>query len=183
MKTVPGHRRLVSDARDEEVEMTQQADHEAAIGLVTAHLEELGIPYEVIEHPRRYTAADEARAAGVTPDNAAKAVLLRGPEGFRLAVVPASERVDMHKLRALLEAGKELRLASEAEMATEFPGFELGAIPPLGAMLPAAEIVDRRLLDHERVLCNGGDHEHSVLLDPRDLVRVSSAVEADICAE
>jgi Ala-tRNA(Pro) deacylase len=178
---VPGRLRL--DARDEEVEMTQDAYHAVGFGLVTSHLDELDIPYEVFEHPRRYTAADEARAAGVTPANAAKAVLLRGPEGYRLAVVPASERVDMHKLRELLEAGTELRLASEAEMATEFPGFELGAIPPLGAMLPAAEIVDRRLLDHERVLCNGGDHEHSLLLDPRDLVRVSSAVEADICAE
>ncbi len=163
--------------------MTQQSGPGAGIGLVTAHLDELGIPYEVIEHPPGYSAAAEARAAGMTPANAAKAVLLRDPEGFRLAVVPASQRLDLHKLRALLEAGKELRLASEEEMATEFPGFELGAIPPLGEMLPAAEIVDRRLLDHERVLCNGGDHEHSLLLDPRDLIRASSAVEADICAE
>ena len=108
---------------------------------------------------------------------------LRDSEGFRLAVVPASERVDLHKLRRLLEAGKELRLASEQEMEAEFPVFELGAIPPLGEMLPAPEIVDRRLLEHARVLCNGGDHEHSLLLDPRDLVRASSAVEADICEE
>jgi Ala-tRNA(Pro) deacylase len=163
--------------------MTGEAGPEAGIGLVTAHLDQLGIAYEVVEHARGESAAAEARAAGVTPANAAKSVLLRDQDGFRLAVVPASERVDLHKLRALLEAGKELRLASEEEMANEFPGFELGAIPPLGEMLPAAEIVDRRILDHDRVLCNGGDHEHSLLLDPRDLVRASSAVEADICQD
>lgn len=163
--------------------MTQQADRETGIGLVTAHLDQLGIAYEVVEHPRGLSAAAEARAAGVIPENAAKAVLLRDADGFRLAVVPASERVDLHKLRELLEAGKDLRLAREDEMAAEFPGFELGAIPPLGEMLPAAEIIDRRILDHERVLCNGGDHAHSLLLDPRDLVRASSAVEADICED
>lgn len=163
--------------------MTQESDPGAGIDLVTGHLDELGIAYEVVEHARGYSAAEEARAAGVAPANAAKAVLLRDPDGFRLAVVPASERVDLHKLRELLEAGQELRLASEDEMEAEFPAFELGAIPPLGEMLPAAEIVDRRLLEHERVLCNGGDHEHSLLIDPRDLVRVSSAVEADICVQ
>ena len=119
----------------------------------------------------------------MTPENAAKAVVLRDADGFRLAVVPASERVDLHKLRELLEAGTDLRLASEQELEVEFPGFELGAIPPLGEMLPAAEIIDRRILARERVLCNGGDHEHSVLLDPRDIVRASSAVEADICED
>jgi Ala-tRNA(Pro) deacylase len=163
--------------------MSEQAGAETGIGRVTAHLDQLGIGYEIVEHPRGLSAAAEARAAGVTPENAAKAVLLRDTEGFRLAVVPASERVDMHKLRELLEAGKDLRLATEEEMAAEFPGFELGALPPLGEMLPAAEIIDRRVLDHERVLCNGGDHEHSLLLDPRDIVRASSAIEADICEE
>jgi Ala-tRNA(Pro) deacylase len=163
--------------------MTEQAGPETPIGRVTSHLDQLGIAYEVVEHPRGMTAAAEARAAGVTPENAAKAVLLHDVDGYRLAVVPASERVDLHKLRELLGAGKDLRLASEDEMAAEFPGFELGAIPPLGELLPAAEVVDRRVLDHERVLCNGGDHSHSLLLDPRDLVRASSAVEADICED
>jgi Ala-tRNA(Pro) deacylase len=153
------------------------------IDRVRSHLDELGVEYEVVEHEHGMSAAEEARAAGVDSANAAKAVLLRGPDGYRLAVVPASERVDVHRVRDLLDEGKELRLATEEEMARDFPGFELGAIPPLGEMLPAAEVVDRRLLAHERVLCNGGDHRHSVLLDPRDLVRVSSAREADICAE
>ena len=163
--------------------MRQEPHGATGIDLVTRHLDELGVAYELVEHSRGLSASEEARAAGVAPANAAKAVLLRDSEGFRVAVVPASERVDLHKLRRLLEAGKELRLASEQEMEAEFPVFELGAIPPLGEMLPAPEIVDRRLLEHARVLCNGGDHEHSLLLDPRDLVRASSAVEADICEE
>ena len=161
----------------------EQPGSGSGIDRVTRHLDQLGVAYEVVEHRPGFSAAEEARAAGVEPVNAAKAVLLRDPDGFRLAVLPASERLDMHKLCDLLEAGKELRLASEDEMASEFPHFELGAIPPLGEMLPAAEIVDRRLLAHDRVLCNGGDHEHSLLLDPRDLVRLSEAREADICAE
>jgi prolyl-tRNA editing enzyme YbaK/EbsC (Cys-tRNA(Pro) deacylase) len=47
-------------------------------------------------------------------------------------------------------------------------------------MLPAPEIVDRRVLDHDRVLCNGGDHTHSILIDPSEIVRVSNAEVGDV---
>jgi Cys-tRNA(Pro)/Cys-tRNA(Cys) deacylase len=157
---------------------------ERPIDRTTRHLDELGIAHEVIEHERAYTAAAEAGAAGVSPENAVKSVLLHDGDGFRLAVIQASDRLDLGKVRELLEASRaELRLVSEEEMAASLPDFELGAIPPLGEMLPAPEIVDRRVLTHDRVLCNGGDHTHSILLDPNDLVRASDAQVADVCED
>jgi Ala-tRNA(Pro) deacylase len=156
---------------------------ESPVGQVTDFLSERGIDYELVEHEERYSAASEARAAGVEPENAAKSVLLRAEEGYRLAVLPASERLDLHKVRDVLDASSRLRLATEEEIGADFGAFELGAIPPLGPMLPAAEIVDRKLLEHDRVLCNGGDHRHSLLLDPEQLVRVCEAQVADICQD
>jgi Ala-tRNA(Pro) deacylase len=129
---------------------------------VTAFLERQGVPYEVVEHERTQTAAAEARAAGMPAANVAKTVVLRDDEGLRLAVIPASERLDMHK--ALVSKG--LRLVTEQKMADEFDQFEVGAVPPFGSMFDALELVDERLLEHDRILCSGGDHEHAVLVDP-----------------
>jgi Ala-tRNA(Pro) deacylase len=154
------------------------------IDRTTGHLDEQGIAYEVVEHEQAFDAASEAAASGVRPDNAAKSVLLHDEEGYRLAVTLASDRLDLRKLGNLLETSKaQLRLATEDEMRADFPDFELGAIPPFGEMLPAPEIVDRQVLDHDRVLCNGGDHTHSVLLDPKEIVRAAGARVADICEE
>jgi Ala-tRNA(Pro) deacylase len=145
------------------------------------HLEEEGIGYELVEHDRALTAAAEARAAGQEPANAVKCVLLRGLGGYELVVLQASDRLDFGKVREHLgESAADLRLATEEEMDTDFPQFELGALPPLGEMLPAPEIVDRRVLDHDRVLCNAGDHTHSVLIDPYEIVRASRAEVADV---
>jgi len=58
--------------------------------------------------------------------------------------------------------------------------FEEIAFGPCNLGLPAAEVIDQRLLDEERVLCAGGDHTHSVLLDPRDIVAATDATVADI---
>lgn len=152
---------------------------QAGLAALTAFLERQGVPYEVVEHERTQTAAAEARAAGVPAADVAKTVVLRDEVGLRLAVLPASERLDMHKLRQAL-ASKGLRLVTEQEMADEFDQFEVGAVPPFGSMFDALELVDERLLEHDRILCSGGDHEHAVLVDPRDVVRAGEARVADI---
>lgn len=157
---------------------------ERPIDRTTRHLDEAGIEYEVVEHEQAFSAASEAAASGVPPDNAAKSVLLHDGEGYRLVVIQASDRLDLGKVRDLLDTARaKLRLVTEDEMGADFSQFELGAIPPLGEMLPAPEIVDRRVLEHDRVLCNGGDHTHSVLLDPNDIVRASDAQVADVCED
>jgi Ala-tRNA(Pro) deacylase len=148
--------------------------------VVTEFLERHGVPYEVVEHERTQTAAAEARAAGMPPAGVAKTVVLRDQEGVRLAVIPASHRLDLHKVKREL-GSKGLRLVTEQEMAAEFAGFEVGAVPPFGPMFHALELVDERLLDHDRILCGGGDHEHGVLVDPHDLVKAGDARVADIC--
>jgi Ala-tRNA(Pro) deacylase len=155
---------------------------QAGLAAVTAFLERQGVPFEVLEHERTQTAAAEARATGVPAADVAKTIVLRDEEGLRLAVIPASERLDMHKLKQAL-ASTGLRLVTEQEMADEFDQFEVGAVPPFGSMFDALELLDERLLEHDRILCSGGDHEHAVLVDPRDVVRASEARVADICED
>jgi Ala-tRNA(Pro) deacylase len=153
------------------------------IDAVVSYLDDAAVAYDVIDHEQTFTAGAEARAAGVEPDHAAKTVVLREGDQYRLAVVPASHRLDVHKLRELLDASRRLRLATEHEMEGDLGDFELGAVPPLGPMVPAPEVVDRRLLDHDRILCTGGDHRHSVLMDPNDLVRLTDARVGDVCQD
>ena len=54
-------------------------------------------PYELIEHADTFAAVDEASEAGSRPARMAKTVLLHDHDGFRVAVIPASEQLDLHK--------------------------------------------------------------------------------------
>jgi Ala-tRNA(Pro) deacylase len=143
------------------------------ISAVTAFLDGEGVPYEVVEHRPTFSAAAEARASGAEPREAAKTLALHDRGGYRMAVIPASHRLDLHRVRELLGATAHLRLATEAELERDFPMFDVGAMPPLAPMVPMPEILDVHLLYHERILCAGGDHEHSLRMDPRDLMRIS----------
>jgi Ala-tRNA(Pro) deacylase len=150
---------------------------------ITAYLEGAQVAYELVEHEPVSSAAAEATATHQAPDRVAKTVVLQDGSAYVIAAIPASQRLDLHKLRALLGATKRLQLATEDQIARDFPSLDVGAVPPFGPLVPAAEVIDRSLLDQERILCPAGDHRHSVLVDPQEIVRVTAAKIADICRD
>ncbi len=156
---------------------------EPGIDTITEWLSAKRINFRLVEHEPTFTMSADANVTGYAPEQSAKTIVLRDDDGYRLAVIPASCRLDLHKLRDLLDTGKSLRLATEEEMAADLPQFDVGAVPPFGPALPAPEVVDRRLLTYNRVLCCGGDHRHSLLIDSEDLVRVAGATVADVCED
>ncbi|HLM86025.1 MAG TPA: YbaK/EbsC family protein [Solirubrobacteraceae bacterium] len=162
---------------------THSAVVTTGVEAIAGFLDGVGIEYELREHAAVTSAAAEARVALVPPDQVAKTVVLHDGSAYVVVAIPATDRLDVHKLRELLGATRQLRLASEAEIARDFPTLEVGAAPPFGPMVPAAEVIDRSLMTHEQILCPAGDHRHSVLVDPRDVVRITTARIADICEE
>ncbi len=151
------------------------------IAAVTTFLESQGVGYEVLEHRPTFSAAAEARASGAEAREAAKTLALHDRGGYRMAVIPATRRLDLHRIRELLGGTSHLRLATEQELERDFPMFDVGAMPPLGPMMPMPEVIDVHLLYHELIVCAGGDHRHSLRVDPRDLVRVCEPRVASLC--
>jgi Ala-tRNA(Pro) deacylase len=163
--------------------MTEASAATAAHGVdaVTSFLDSAGIAYEVLEHRPTFSAAAEARASGAEPREAAKTLALHDRGGYRMAVLPATHRLDLHRVRDLLGGTTHLRLATEAELEQDFPMFDVGAMPPLGPMMPMPEIIDVHLLYHDTIVCAGGDHRHTLRLDPRDLIRLCEPRVASVC--
>ena len=147
------------------------------------YLREQGVSFKLIEHAHTETAAAEAQVAHLPAEQTAKTVVLHAPGGYRFAVLPASDRLDLHKAADALDVARhQLRLASEDDMASDFSAYEVGAVPPMGPDTPA-ELIDMRLLGYQNVLCSAGDHEHSLLVDPTDIVRVTGARTTDLRQE
>jgi Ala-tRNA(Pro) deacylase len=169
--------------RDETLPQGPRRDESAGLEALLTFLSESKVECQVVAHEQTFTARAEARVSQVAPEQGAKTVVLRVGDGYRLVVVPASEHVDLRKVRDVLGVSRhDLGLATEGQIAQAFPAYEVGALPPIGPQL-VPEIVDRRLLAHDRILCSGADHSHAILLDPDDVVRVAGAKVADICQE
>ena len=143
---------------------------------VFARLEELGVSYEVTEHPAVFTIG-EMDALGLTAKGeVCKNLFLRDAKGRRhfLVVVPGEARADLRALAAQLESSK-LSFAS-AERLEKYLGLKQGEVTPLGVLNDAdaaVEVVFDRGL--ERFPCLGvhpNDNTATVWLSLADILRV-----------
>jgi Ala-tRNA(Pro) deacylase len=148
---------------------------------LTAVLDAEHVPYELVPHRRTQSAAAEARAIGLQPSHVAKTLILATSDGFVRAVLPASERVDLRKVREALD-DPVVELASEAMLVGAYPEFELGAVPPIGGS-PDPVLVDRLVRAESEVVFEAGTHDHSVRVETERLLEVAHAHVADICQD
>jgi Ala-tRNA(Pro) deacylase len=140
------------------------------MSLVTEHLIGRGVAFQVIPHRRVFTSLQQARELGVTAAEVLKTVALCSAGKYVLAVVPASRRLELRLVRELLE-DPGVRLVSEAELQADFPGYALGALPPLGSLLGVPLLVDPEVLGHERVVFAAGTETESVQVPTAELFR------------
>jgi Ala-tRNA(Pro) deacylase len=151
---------------------------------LTAVLDRAGVTYELLPHAHTERAADEAQALGLEATMVAKTLIVTSPEGNVRAVLPASERIDLRKLGELEgESKKNVHLASEETLRRDYPEFELGAVPPVGGSHGDRVVVDRRIAELDTIVLEAGSHEESIRLPTNELIRLTQAQVADICAD
>ena len=140
---------------------------------VERYLYDHDVAFDVIKHPNTVTALRSARAGGVPADRVAKAVVLKSQHGFTVAVLPASHRVQMVRLRELLD--REVDLANEEEIEPLFVDCDPGAVPPVGSAYGLKTIVDESLDSEPEIYFEGGDHESLVHVSGRDFRHLMAA--------
>ncbi|HEY7691296.1 MAG TPA: YbaK/EbsC family protein [Gaiellaceae bacterium] len=149
---------------------------------LTSELSRQGIEYELLSHARTEHAADEAAALGVTERKVGKTLILKSGDRYVRAVLPASERLDLRRVREHLD-DRELRLATEGELAEAYADFELGAVPPFGGRAGDRVLIDRRIAELDQVTLEAGTHVDSLTLRVRDLSTLTNAEVIDLCSE
>lgn len=123
---------------------------------VQEHLKREAVGYELIEHRRTLDSTHAAEAAHVPGAKLAKGTVLRDENGFLIAIVPATRRVDLGAIHR--HFGRPLGLATESELVALFADCEPGAVPPLGAAYGIDCVLDDSLIDAPDVYFEAGDH-------------------------
>jgi Ala-tRNA(Pro) deacylase len=126
------------------------------------------------EHTHALAATSEQLAAitHIPGRLVAKVVVVLADERPVLLVLPSSRRVDLARVRDLLDAD-EVRLAREDEFAGYFPDCEVGALPPLGQLYGVQVCVDERLSRDEIIVSAAGTHRHAIGLAYQDFARLT----------
>jgi Ala-tRNA(Pro) deacylase len=139
------------------------------------HLTKAGVSYEVITHAETPSSSRTAQAAHVPGDRLAKAVLLRDDQGWLLAVVPSTHRVDLDLIRAA--TSRQVELATEEQIGQVFSDCQVGAVPPIGAAYGLATLLDEALANQPEVYLEAGDHTRVVRVSGVDFAKLMSGAQ------
>ena len=113
-------------------------------------LESQRVWFETLLHCPAPSATKRAQSIHISGRQVAKGVLVKGARADVLAVLPATHRVDLHRLAEVLgEDSVDLRIATEDEVEQIFADCERGALPPFGQLYGLKTVVD------DSLTCNG----------------------------
>ncbi len=131
------------------------------------------VPFEILPHAPALCASKRARNLRLPGREVAKAVLLIGPDGYLLAVLPATHEVDLKLLAA--SCGGPVHLAPFEEVVHLFSDCERGAVPAFGSLYGLPTLLDTHLTAGEVVL-EAGSHFAGVRLALDDFERLTGAL-------
>lgn len=146
-----------------------------------------GIAHEVLayQHDPRETAfgeeaVAELAATGLRPEQIFKTLVIAVPTGLAVAVLPVPDKLSLKAAAAALGVARA-EMADPA-VAQRSSGYVLGGISPLGQRKALPTVIDETAVLWDRVLCSAGKRGMDVALAPDDLIALTGAVTADICA-
>lgn len=140
--------------------------------------------FETFEHEAVRTSEEAAKVRrGYSIEQGAKALIVRlktnGQSEFIMLVMPAHLRLDTKKAKQHLQT-KDLRFATEEEIAQITGGVQIGGVPPFGNIFHIKTIVDPQLFLNEKIVFNAGDRRYSVAMLSQDYKNFVNPTVIDI---
>lgn len=135
------------------------------------YLDAQGVKYLTISHSKAFTAMEVAESAHVQGREMAKTVVLNVDGKLAMAVLPAVQKVDLDLLRKNMGAAS-VELAREQDFRADFPGCEVGAMPPFGNLYGMEVFVEPRLAADQEIAFNAGSHTELIRLAFKDFERL-----------
>lgn len=137
---------------------------------VSQYLSDQQIEFEEMVHPPAYTSQKLARFLHISGRRVVKSILLKGPKGYFLAVLPAPQWIDLPQLSALLHG--PVQLATEAELYEQFPDCEWGAVMPFGRLYGLTTILEATIPLDATIVFEAQRHALAIRMQCRDFVKL-----------
>ena len=133
---------------------------------VTQFLADQQVTFEEMPHAPAFNSQRLAKSLRISGRQVVKSVLLRGPTGFLIAVLPAAATIDLARL------GADLRLATEDELVDLFNDCEWGAVMPFGRLYGLQTVLEATIPLDATIVFQAQRHMLAIKMQCRDFVKL-----------
>jgi Ala-tRNA(Pro) deacylase len=139
-----------------------------------SYLDKAKIGYKIVRHKTVYTAYDAAQTLGVKLGEIAKTLVIKADKIYLLAVLPASHKLDLGKLKKVVKA-KKIEIAKEGMMKKMFK-IKPGAITPFGQIYKVPVYVDKSMIKAKQIIAGAGTFEESVVMTVKNFLKATGGI-------
>jgi prolyl-tRNA editing enzyme YbaK/EbsC (Cys-tRNA(Pro) deacylase) len=160
-------------------------DYHPLTNQITDQLTRANVWFETFTHEPVRTSEQAARTRpGYELKQGAKAILARVKKSetekfFIMLVFPADKQFDKRKVKNYFHA-RDIRFATESEVAALTNGVEPGGVPPFGNLFGLRLVCDPTLFNNENIVFNAGDRSFSVSMRAQDYRHIVNPEVVDI---
>ena len=142
------------------------------------------IPFKLLEYEAEEVGENFgvkiAELTGLPPERCFKTLVTRGRE-IMIICIPVDKEADLKKIAAA--AGeKKVEMLPTREL-LEVTGYLRGGVSPIGMKKHYRTYIDKSCLDFDEITISGGVCGLSVMLSPKDLIKITGAVCAELIKE
>jgi Cys-tRNA(Pro)/Cys-tRNA(Cys) deacylase len=142
-------------------------------------LRKAGIWYRFIEKAETVHTADASKATGIELHRITKNLVCKTSDGdYALLIIAGDRKVNLQRAaQALKTRNVHLLSFSEAETVSGYPP---GGTPSICHRTKMNVVLDEELLNFETIYCGGGSRGRLLELRTADILRLNSAVKAEM---
>jgi Ala-tRNA(Pro) deacylase len=133
--------------------------------------------YQKLLHRPASSASRCAASMHIAGRQVAKSVLIRVGEGYGLAVLPSTSRIDWGRLARVFDE-PHVSLAAWEEVEHVFSDCERGALPPFGRLYGIPTVVDETLAEASEIVCAGNFRHEAVRMRFSDYESLVAPIRA-----
>lgn len=143
---------------------------------IIAYFQDANADFEGIDHEPAGSAEEYHNTLGTEYEQQAKALFVRykkpGEKGFVVVALQAQKRADLNTVKRLIGA-REVRLATKDQL-KQVTGCNFGELPPLGKLFGLKLLLDKDLVDEEKIYFNAGDLSYSIAISPHVITEMEN---------
>ena len=137
------------------------------------------VKYTMVSHSPAYSAQEVAASVHIPGRQLAKTVIVKLDGRLAMAVVPATQEVDMIHLRSAAGA-TFAEVADTSEFVDRFEGCQLGTMPPFGNLFGMETYLEQDMAKQEFIAFNAGTHTEAIVIPFADYRRLAHPMLAHI---
>lgn len=155
-------------------------------GKVLEALENLGLPYEIIEiDPDFADTAAFCEKYGYPPEQSANTIIVaskKEPRKYCSCVILATSRLDVnHRVKKLLGVSKASFATADEMM--QLTGMQVGGVTPLALPPDLPVYVDSRVMELDWVILGGGERHLKIQVCPEIFTKLGAKVVEELGKE